>query len=329
MWVVSAGLVRMCRCCLNRQQCRGSDWQLWMSISLIVTGCYRPKADNDGRLIFTALGSHHLMTLTIWRPEPAVNTRTVKFASDGYLVIPELICEQELAFARELVTELVDRYRGGDPTSISAGVTISEVSQQHPQRNPGIKQDRWQREPFIIGDLLALEPRFARLLIQEPIWTCVGELLECASSDLLFHFCNLTRKPSKVGPAIGWHRDADNKYFASHDGRTLRLLIPLHFMSARNGGTAVVSGSHIRTDTPVETALCPEVAPGACLALHSATLHGGSPNRSEQERDVIVIQFGLCSSILRCKANETLSLSTREELLAFYLGTVEKLIENS
>ena len=44
MWVVSAGLVRMCRCCLNRQQFRGSDWQLWMSISLIVTGCYRPIA---------------------------------------------------------------------------------------------------------------------------------------------------------------------------------------------------------------------------------------------------------------------------------------------
>ena len=48
-------------------------------------------------------------TLTIWRPEPALNTRIVEFASDGYSVIPELICEQELTFARELVTELVDR----------------------------------------------------------------------------------------------------------------------------------------------------------------------------------------------------------------------------
>lgn len=258
-----------------------------------------------------------------------MNTRTVKFASHGYSVIPGLICEQELKLARELVTELVDRYRGGDPTALSVGVTISEVSRQHPQRNPGIESDRWKLEPFIIGDLLALEPRFARLISQKSIWTCVAELLECASSDLLFHFCNLTRKPSDVGPAIGWHRDADNKYFASHDGRTLRLLIPLQFMSARNGGTAVVPGSHIQTDTPVETALHPDVAPGSCLALHSATLHGGSPNRSEQERDVIVIQFGLYSSILRCQADETLSLSTREDLLAFYRGTVEKWIVNS
>ncbi|MCP1465551.1 phytanoyl-CoA dioxygenase family protein [Pseudomonas sp. S3E17] len=258
-----------------------------------------------------------------------MNTRTVKFASHGYSVIPGLICEQELAFARELVTELVDRYRSGDPTALSVGVTIGDVSRQHPQRNPDIDPDRWRHEPFIIGDLIALEPRFARLLSQKSIWTCVAELLECASSDLLFHFCNLTRKPSEVGPAIGWHRDADNKYFASHDGRTLRLLIPLQFMSARNGGTAVVPGSHIQTDTPVETALYPDVAPGACLALHSATLHGGSPNRSEQEREVIVIQFGLCSSTLRCQADETLSLATREDLLAFYRGTVEKRIVNS
>lgn len=313
---------------------------LWVVLQSLANDRFWPLAALRERLLTAKSGqrwTQHLYgrrlayfeTLTVWRQESAMNTRTVKFAYDGYLVIPELICEQEQAFARELVNDLVDRYRGGDPTAISAGVTISEVSRQHPQRNPGIPPDRWKREPFIIGDLLALEPRFARLLSQESIWTCVGELLECASSDLLFHFCNLTRKPSEVGPAIGWHRDADNKYFASHDGRTLRLLIPLQFMSVRNGGTAVIPGSHIQTDAPVETALYPDVAPGACLALHSATLHGGSPNRSEHERDVIVIQFGLCSSTLRYQANETLSLSTRNDLLAFYQGTTEKRIVNS
>lgn len=265
-------------------------------------------------------------TSAILQPEPALNTRTVKFASHGYSVIPRLICEQELAFTRELVTDLVDRYRGSEPTALSVGVAISDVSRQHPQRNPDIEPDRWKLEPFIIGDLLALDSRFARLLSQQSIWTCVAELLECAPSDLRFHFCNLTRKPSEIGPAIGWHRDAENKYFASHDGRTLRLLIPLQFMSARNGGTAVVPGSHIQIDTPIDAAFCPEVVPGACLALHSGTLHGGSPNRSEQERDVIVIQFGVCSSTLRYQANETLSLSTREDLLAFHQDTLERRI---
>ena len=64
MWVVSAGLVRMCRCCLNRQQFRGSDWQLWMSISLIVTGCYRPEADVRNRLL-TANSGHRPSTKAV------------------------------------------------------------------------------------------------------------------------------------------------------------------------------------------------------------------------------------------------------------------------
>ena len=185
-------------------------------------------------------------------------------------------------------------------------------------RNPGVEPDRWQHEPFIIGDLLALEPGFARLLSLQSIWTCVAELLDCAPDDLLFHFSNLTRKPGAIGPAVGWHRDADNKYFASHDGRTVRVLIPLQSMSAGNGGTAVVPGSHVHANQSIDTAFCPDVVPGAGLVLHSATLHAGSPSRSEQERDVIVVQFGVRSSNLRCQANETLSLCTREELLAFY-----------
>lgn len=253
-----------------------------------------------------------------------MNTGIVTFASHGYAVIPALICGQELAFARELVTQLVARYRGGESTSLSAGVTIGDVTWQHPQRNPDVDADIWKHEPFIIGDLIALDPRFARLFSKQSIWACVAGLLGCAPCDLLFHFCNLTRKPSGIGPAVGWHRDADNRYFASHDERTLRLLIPLQFMSAHNGGTAVVPSSHLEVDAAIETALCPDVPPGAGLALHSATLHGGSPNRSELERDVIVLQFGLRKSTLRCQADETLSLSTREDLLAFYRDNAVK-----
>ncbi|MGH8382399.1 phytanoyl-CoA dioxygenase family protein [Pseudomonas sp.] len=247
----------------------------------------------------------------------------MSFASQGYAVIPAVVCDDELAFARELANGLIDRYRRGEEAVLSVGVNIGDAGRRHPQRNPGINLEQWRHEPFIIGDLIALEPRFARLFSQQSIWNCVAELFGCAPSDLLFHFSNLTRKPSEVGPAIGWHRDAENTYFASQDGRTVRLLIPLQFMSGENGGTAVVPSSHLEADAATDCALCPEVPPGGCLVLHSATLHGGSPNRSGQERDVIVIQFGLRSSTLRCKAPERLALSTREDLLAFYRNLVE------
>ncbi len=166
-----------------------------------------------------------------------------------------------------------------------------------------------------MGDLLALEPHFARLLVQRSLWECAAELLGCTPDELLFHFCNLTRKPGQAGPAVGWHRDGQNNFCATHDGRTVRLLIALQEMSSRNGGTAVVPYSHLHADASVDAAQWPEVAAGGCLALHSGTLHGGSPNRSGHDREVIVVQFGLRSSTLRCRPVDALALSTREALI--------------
>lgn len=244
-----------------------------------------------------------------------MNTRTVSFATQGYAVVPSVVRDIELALARELADSLIARYRQCEAAVLSVGVSIGDAGQRHPQRNPDIDLQQWLHEPFIIGDLLALEPRFARLFSQQSIWNCVAELLGCAPSELLFHFGNLTRKPGESGPAIGWHRDAENTYFASEDGRTVRLLIPLQHMSVANGGTAVVPRSHLEADATTDNAFCPQVPPGGCLAIHSATLHGGTPNRSGQERDVIVMQFGLRTSTLRCQAPERSALSTQEELL--------------
>lgn len=253
-----------------------------------------------------------------------MRTWTVTVASHGYEVSPPIVSDIELEYARRLVMRLLDRYRRGEEAVCSAGVNIADAGRRHPQRNPGVELEQWLHEPFIIGDLLAHELGFARFFAQQTLWDYVAELFNCAPSELLFHFSNLTRKPAEIGPAIGWHRDAENTYFASQDGRTIRLLIPLQHMSAQNGGTAVVPYSHLHANADSQTALCPEVPTGSCLALHSATLHGGTPNRSGLERDVIVLQFGLASSPLRCMAPEKLALATREELLAVYRESRKK-----
>lgn len=253
--------------------------------------------------------------MAIWQTESDLNTGTVTFATRGYAVINGLIGDQALAWARKMTDKLVERYRSGEPSVLTAGVSIGDASRQHPQRNPDVEPGRYCQEPFIIGDLVALEPGFARFFCLQSIWTCVARLLDCAPEDALFHFSNITRKPGEFGPAVGWHRDADNRYFASDDGRTLRLLIPLQLMNAGNGGTAVVPGSHLYAETAIDTVFYPEVPAGGCLALHSGTLHGGSPNRSQQSRDVIVIQFGVRSSHLRAHASEAMALSSREDFL--------------
>lgn len=237
------------------------------------------------------------------------------FADQGYAVIPALFCATDLQAIRERVDLLVTRHRAGEAAVLSMAVSIADVSRQHPQRNPGVTPEAWKHEPYIIGDLIALDVHFAAFLAKETLWLRVAELLACPPVEVVFHFCNLTRKPARIGPAIGWHRDADNRYFAAEDGRTLRLLIPLHPMSVSNGGTALVPGSHLARDASSEHSVCPEVPAGYGLAIHSALLHGGSPNRSEDARDALVVQFGHRASTLRHYAPETLSLASREVFL--------------
>lgn len=244
------------------------------------------------------------------------------FTRDGFVVIENVWTEAEIETAKELVTDLIERYRLGEAKVCAEGVSIADVSRQHPQRNPGITGHELTREPYIIGNLLALNPRFAPLLSVASLWECASELLACAPEEVVFHMSNVIRKPVRIGPAVGWHRDADNTYCATVDRRTVRLILPLHPMSRANGGTALQVGSHVNTATFTDQAsgavCCPSVYPGSCLAIHADTLHGGAPNRSEIDRDVIVAQFGLSQSILAYRGNDDLCLADRHMLATFH-----------
>jgi Phytanoyl-CoA dioxygenase (PhyH) len=244
------------------------------------------------------------------------------FSRQGFTVISNVLSESELVLARELVAHLVERHRAGDQAVVAESVSVAAITSQYPQRNPGVVSSQVEQEPYIIGNLVSLDPRFAKIFSVEALWVWAGELLGCASEDVVFHFSNVTRKPSFKGPAVGWHRDADNIYFAALDRRTLRFLLPLQPMSKVNGGTEVVAGSHL-PDAAAQTVesgslvCCPSVVPGSCLVLHSEVLHGGVPNRSSTERDVIVLQFGVATSELRHQGDEVLSLSDRKAFLRF------------
>ncbi len=239
------------------------------------------------------------------------------FASQGFAVMNDVLPGPELSLARELVSRLIARHRSGEEAVISMGVSVATVTNQHPQRNPGVVAGQWQLEPYIIGNLVSLDVRFAALFSAQSIWLCAADLLSCLQEQVVFHFSNITRKPPLAGPAVGWHRDAHNTYFASSDRRTVRLLLPLQPMNETNGGTEVVAGSHLSRAEPEGPVCCPQVSPGSCLALHSEVLHGGAPNRSASERDVIVLQFGVVTSELQHRAAELLSLSAREDIVRF------------
>jgi ectoine hydroxylase-related dioxygenase (phytanoyl-CoA dioxygenase family) len=249
-------------------------------------------------------------------PRPP-RARSGDFADLGYHVSPLVLTPQTLRRANALVEGIIDRFRAGDRHAAEAGVSIAEVTGKFPERNPGVKAHDWLREPFIVGDLIALEPGFAKLFSSKSLWECAARLLQCPTDQVIFHFSNLTRNPPGCGPAVGRHRDSDNRYCRSVDLPAVRLLIPMQPMSAENGGTYVIPRSH-DADAPTFDAICHPIVPaGGCLGLDAKVLHGSCPNRSSDSRDVLVIQFGVASAKLVGIPDEKFALSDRQQILDF------------
>ncbi|MCP3751897.1 hypothetical protein [Pseudomonas sp. SBB6] len=122
---------------------------------------------------------------------------TTRFARDGYAIVPGLLSDSDLLDATRLVNSLVHRHRHGDLGVRIESVSIGEVSRQHPQRNPGVasETEACAAEPYIIGNLAALDHRFACLIGNARIWHNVAMVMARPVSDLVFHFGNITRKP--------------------------------------------------------------------------------------------------------------------------------------
>jgi ectoine hydroxylase-related dioxygenase (phytanoyl-CoA dioxygenase family) len=242
----------------------------------------------------------------------------MSFAAEGFAIHRGALSPKQIDQARALVAQLVRRFRAGDPAVLAASVGVADITTSRPERNPGVDAAQTLSEPFIIGDLVALDTRFAALIATEALWQCAREALRCSMHDVVFHFSNITRKPARCGPALAWHRDADNTYFAPADRQLVRVLVPLDEMSSANGGTQLVAGSHLDAALTCETGrvITPELRAGDGLILHAETLHGGAPNRSGLDRSLLVVQFGLraCTKFVH-RNDERMSLASHAQLL--------------
>ena len=239
----------------------------------------------------------------------------------GYQVFNSALSKTWLTQAHAAAASAIQRYREAEPVTHANGVSLGEFAQASPHRNPGVDGSAFLNEPYIIGNLLAADRRFGPLLSEPALWSIAANLLDVELGRVVFHYSNLTRKPAGIGPSVNWHRDGENTYFCPDDDRFLRLLIPLQDMSQENGGTAVMPGSHLNKigeNKPDSNAVIhPCLTTGDVLAIHPQLLHGGEPNRSGKERDVLIVQFGVSSAGFRYQeVLETGSLHTLDTFIA-------------
>jgi phytanoyl-CoA hydroxylase len=247
------------------------------------------------------------------------------YAADGFALFDAVHSQDELDQVRQAVQAASQRFRAGDEACVAAGVSLADYTRSHPERNPGVTPEAVAGEPYMLGNLAGLDPAFRRAIAHPALWQLAARLLGVEPEQVVYHFSQVVRKLARVGPALSWHRDYPNTYVCSGASEFLRLVVPLASVSAQNGGTGIVCGSHQVSDEVARAedaqthdgvgAVYPDFAAGQIFALHPKVIHGGGPNRTDVDRDMLVIQLGRAGAPMRSTAlGEHLSLCTREAL---------------
>ena len=250
---------------------------------------------------------------------------TMPYHQHGFEIFSAVFDLDTVESLRRAVERVCARYRDGDELCVSNGVSIKDLTERRPERNPGVDIEALTTEPFILGNLAQLDSEFGRFLGLQPLWNMAAQALDLPVDEVVYHLSNITRKPPGIGPAIAWHRDYPNKYICTERADFVRLLVPLHDMSPANGGIGIVPSSHQIEDEEARqtidicnsdaTAVYPVLAAGDTLALHPKVIHGGGPNRSACARDVLIVQFGNKQARLLCSSDdEYMLLWGREDI---------------
>lgn len=215
----------------------------------------------------------------------------------GFAIVPGVLSAVEVAeVKRELAAIIAERR----PLPDQSDVRIADLS---PTQRAGVTRAAAGDAYYILGDLAAASLKLARLIAGPRIVALAKAALGVGA--VRHHYANITSKPARIGPRLGWHRDFPNRYIAPHASTFCRVMIALDGMDRANGVTRFVVGSHRLSDAAarrrdrirkrvtramrVVDAVCPA---GAAVVFHAKVLHGGKVNRSPRPRDNLVIQWG-------------------------------------
>jgi phytanoyl-CoA hydroxylase len=212
------------------------------------------------------------------------------FATNGYLVLENVLSEAEVKSLRESVSALQAK-----------ASHLTESTDRFKLKLFGDGEDRVVQqvaEPHELGgEWMALA--------RDPGILDTVELL--LGPNILLYYSMMMMKPAKSGAPAPWHQDFS--FFVHDQARLLACQVYLDDSTIENGCVHVVPGSHklgllnhykdgvftevVQGDTtPYDQAAVPlPVKAGSIAFWHCMTLHSSQPNRSENPRRAIVFEY--------------------------------------
>ncbi len=225
---------------------------------------------------------------------------------DGFVVVPGLLDAATLAGLRGALEGVV-RGVGGLPPHLKEKVFFEH---QHVRNNPHWYEGVMTPEECgdavrQIDDLPLFGEEFARLLCHPRTLDVLEALFR--STEFSFVQCVGRPKEARVGNGISdghFHRDAPSEEFTRVN--TVLVVLCLDEMTAENGGTGFVRGSHRVSDEEAKQSRWRDVAPselspdgmltptcpaGSGLFFNTKVLHNAPHNRSGRPRYTIFSEW--------------------------------------
>jgi phytanoyl-CoA hydroxylase len=218
-----------------------------------------------------------------------------RYARDGFAVVPGVFSNTECRAVIDALNRMDLSKR--DPLDV---VRVAGLSSR---QRAGVSRTAAGDAVYIVGCEPHRNATLARLISDTRIERLTRAAL--GAGPVAYHFSNMTDKPPRVGPLVGWHRDFFNGLARLNRGRFLRVMVCLDGMTRSNGAIGFEAGSHLVSSTSLRRnrfrksgrknrqarlALCP---PGSAVVFDSKVRHGSGPNRSSTPRRTVIIQFGM------------------------------------
>jgi len=219
------------------------------------------------------------------------NDDLAAYTEQGFLVVPNVLSEQELDQIRQELEQLVVKAAG-----VTENNEVYDLEDNHSSAAPKVRR---------IKDPHMVMPSVAALVRHPPLVAILTQLL---GPGVRFQTSKLNMKSAGDGSAVEWHQDW--AFYPHTNDDLLAVGVMLDDVDETNAPMCVLPGSHrgvihdhhsngffCGAIDPVENPidLSPAVpllgTAGSMTFHHVRAVHGSAPNRSDRSRNLLLFQF--------------------------------------
>lgn len=213
------------------------------------------------------------------------------YRENGYVAVEDVFTAVEMAEARELVDQFVEKSR-----AVTDSDDVFDLEPGHRPDNPRVRR---------LKSTINIDPVFERLARSPRLLDVVGALI---GPEIRYHGSKLNMKAAEYGSPVEWHQDFS--FYPHTNDDLLAVGIALDDCLVENGCMLMIPGSHRwpildhhqdgcfagaidpeREGVDLSQAVPVPVHAGGVTLHHCRTLHGSAMNTSSRPRRLFLVEF--------------------------------------